>query len=1213
MSWPTPQDYNEAIQNPKVCFADAELNEGRVETNQLGLPRSMTGAFASVYKIVCPESTWAVRCFLTNRADLKERYLKISDFVLFDDLDCTVDFYYLDKGIKVKGTWYPVLKMKWVEGTNLDQYLCKNFNDSTSVRRLIDQFYHMAMELEGAGIAHGDLQHGNIMVTDSGMRLVDYDALYVPALSGKTSLEVGHPNYQHPQRSEFHYDTTVDHFSMWLIHLSLLAVAIDPALFEDMGGGDECILLRRSDLTNPECSPRFKRLLEHPSAELQQAAALVLRMLWVTPEVIPPLNATSDELNSLPAVKVAEPEGESVGKEPVTLSKTSISEANQSSFPENETGELLLPSSTNRYESLSGNQLNYKRKKEEWRGFRRLKEKLSSQSQAITKRILSGVSPAVWHTYISSQGDSLFKTGEYEQAIKAYAEAYSVYEHSPEEFASTVLEDLFRLGRSFALTNNMSLANNYFLTASRLAARVKDVCETTRADFLLAVCKGLGGDESEALEKLSTIAQLRTYLGYIIKCEMPGRLICHPSVFRLLARLGDRYFQDGFNEAGLNFHYAALEIFNVIYQGAPAQVVSEGARIMTGVGLIHCLERGSRTEAETHFGQAAQLLEPFPDCNVQLLSISFLLLSVQVANSTKGQTDWFDHRIKAYSAEEIEAAWQNMPPGKIDSKVADVLVSTANLLKTSGDITLAKTLVSIAWRLLLTDANFSPYKQITWLEAYDDATITHCLKSSLMNDASKFKSYRSALIDELARKSNSKAALAYAGLLTELSRASSTGGGRNSSNRNLYTQKLENLARSMLINSTTERIVETVSYCSQKNYDVLIDAIVEGYAHSNRIDTLISIACKLADNAQDELEEGSPQQLTSFDHLLASLMASNSKRTIEKTIAGLVRNEKGKVLIGSTMRLSATNQDIVAAVVAEFARQNDDWSLDQIVNSLVENNSLDALEHASSELAMRWKTNTLLSIATKLARKNRFDAFDRVVSAVLSTDRSRSVVLLALSLAESECDQGFTRLLDLIPEKNIHRYFTKIALELAEHSPKMALQIVLDRIIASGDSHSISDAMQCLIKFQRNDLLSCVAGKLLEKGQSEIVQREIIYSGERNAEAAACLAYEMVAAERETSNGQLQIVNKLLKQNNLRALSWLIYLLATNQKNDWLESVASSIANHRHLSESKGVVDGQSGRAFLERALILASEMKEASLTKELWNERMEPTKPRAF
>src|SRR5262249_11233652 len=163
-------------------------------------------AFASVYKVVCPQSTWAVRCFLTNRSNLKERYLKVSDFVLFDDLECTMDFYYLDKGIKVKGAWYPVLKMKWVDGKNLDQFLFANFKDGPSMRKLIDQFYDLAMELERAGIAHGDLQHGNIMVTDAGMRLVDYDALYVPALSGKTSLEVGHPNYQHPKRNEFHYD-----------------------------------------------------------------------------------------------------------------------------------------------------------------------------------------------------------------------------------------------------------------------------------------------------------------------------------------------------------------------------------------------------------------------------------------------------------------------------------------------------------------------------------------------------------------------------------------------------------------------------------------------------------------------------------------------------------------------------------------------------------------------------------------------------------------------------------------------------------------------------------------------------------------------------------------------------------------------------------------------------------------------------------------------
>jgi hypothetical protein len=51
MAWPTPQDYNEAVQNPHLNFSDAELKAGDLEVTPMGLPRVASGAFASVYRM----------------------------------------------------------------------------------------------------------------------------------------------------------------------------------------------------------------------------------------------------------------------------------------------------------------------------------------------------------------------------------------------------------------------------------------------------------------------------------------------------------------------------------------------------------------------------------------------------------------------------------------------------------------------------------------------------------------------------------------------------------------------------------------------------------------------------------------------------------------------------------------------------------------------------------------------------------------------------------------------------------------------------------------------------------------------------------------------------------------------------------------------------------------------------------------------------------
>jgi cell division protein FtsI/penicillin-binding protein 2 len=55
-----------------------------------------------------------------------------------------------------------------------------------------------ARRLQQADFAHGDLQHGNILVdTSSTLRLVDFDGSWISGFQGDPPpREPGHPNYQ---------------------------------------------------------------------------------------------------------------------------------------------------------------------------------------------------------------------------------------------------------------------------------------------------------------------------------------------------------------------------------------------------------------------------------------------------------------------------------------------------------------------------------------------------------------------------------------------------------------------------------------------------------------------------------------------------------------------------------------------------------------------------------------------------------------------------------------------------------------------------------------------------------------------------------------------------------------------------------------------------------------------------------------------------------
>lgn len=78
--------------------------------------------------------------------------------------------------------------------------------------------------------AHGDLQHGNIIVdTDDKIFLVDYDSFYCPELQGESDIISGLKDYQHPARAlNKIVSKKLDYFSELIIYLSILAIAENP-------------------------------------------------------------------------------------------------------------------------------------------------------------------------------------------------------------------------------------------------------------------------------------------------------------------------------------------------------------------------------------------------------------------------------------------------------------------------------------------------------------------------------------------------------------------------------------------------------------------------------------------------------------------------------------------------------------------------------------------------------------------------------------------------------------------------------------------------------------------------------------------------------------------------------------------------------------------------------------------------------------------------
>ncbi len=274
--WPSLGDYTAAIQNPRNCFTDPELTRGQVSTTRLGLPAAASGQFAVVYQMRSGARTLAVRCFSHVVTDQQQRYDVLSQHLRRFWHPALVEFAYLAQGIRVRGPWYPVVRMEWSTGKQMHQYIEDNLRQGPVLERLAAQWRGVAAGLRGADMAHGDLQHGNILVDPQGqMRLVDYDGWFLPALSGRPPGEVGHPNYQHPERlHQGYYAANADAFSVLVIYVSILALRAEPGLWTFHTG--ENLLCKADDFTRPGQTSVWQRLHGSSDPEVRRLATTLV-------------------------------------------------------------------------------------------------------------------------------------------------------------------------------------------------------------------------------------------------------------------------------------------------------------------------------------------------------------------------------------------------------------------------------------------------------------------------------------------------------------------------------------------------------------------------------------------------------------------------------------------------------------------------------------------------------------------------------------------------------------------------------------------------------------------------------------------------------------------------------------------------------------------------------------------------------------------------
>jgi serine/threonine protein kinase len=218
MIYPSNTDYLFAVQNPSSAFLSEDLKKCTVESRVNKQPLSWNGSFAIIYHLINCYEEFAVKCFTKNVEDIKKRYIALDKLFNNNVIDFLVKTEYKNKGIRVNKKDYEIIKMDWVKGKTLDRFILEKIDNNYVIKKLMDNFINVIKQMENLGIAHGDLQHGNILVTENcEIKLVDYDAMFIPEKYSSEHLrtkEIGHPNYQHPKRIDISsYDEKIDRFS----------------------------------------------------------------------------------------------------------------------------------------------------------------------------------------------------------------------------------------------------------------------------------------------------------------------------------------------------------------------------------------------------------------------------------------------------------------------------------------------------------------------------------------------------------------------------------------------------------------------------------------------------------------------------------------------------------------------------------------------------------------------------------------------------------------------------------------------------------------------------------------------------------------------------------------------------------------------------------------------------------------------------------------
>lgn len=236
-------------------------------------PEQYPGGFSIVFPFSNGIDKKALRIWHKEIPEIKKRTAQISTYLSLQvQLKYFINYEYISNAIKFdSGIKLDAVLMDWGDGFTLKDYidnlLHSNIDEKSKKHELLElarSFFELFTDLHKIHVSHGDLQHGNILIKNSsGIKLIDYDSLYVPTMGSNISqVTSGLSGYQHPLRSSSLYSTERnDYFSELVIITSLVYLSEDLSVWDDFSimNDDYSLLFNSKDYSDFKNSNVFKR------------------------------------------------------------------------------------------------------------------------------------------------------------------------------------------------------------------------------------------------------------------------------------------------------------------------------------------------------------------------------------------------------------------------------------------------------------------------------------------------------------------------------------------------------------------------------------------------------------------------------------------------------------------------------------------------------------------------------------------------------------------------------------------------------------------------------------------------------------------------------------------------------------------------------------------------------------------------------------------